>query len=262
MAFTFGENWLAYSRTLDAARLESATASVAGLLGVADLTARTVVDVGAGSGLFSLAALRLNAARVLAIDRDPNCLEAVRQNAARFLTPGQRARLDVQPADVLREGSLPAGQFDVVYAWGSLHHTGALWTAIRHVAPLCAPGGQFALAIYNKTWFSRQWLTIKQTYHAVPAPVRVTMVAGLSMPRYVARLLRGRHPFRVERGMSVWYDSIDWLGGLPYEAATVDEVTAALDGMGYVAERVRPTRRHGCNEFVFRRCAGPVATSP
>lgn len=262
MAFTFGENWLAYSRTLDAARVDSATASVADLLGVADLTARTVVDVGAGSGLFSLAALRLGAQRVLALDLDPNCLEAVRQNAARFLTPGQRARLDVQPADVLRAGSLPTGQFDVVYAWGSLHHTGALWTAIRHVAPLCAPGGQLALAIYNKTWFSRHWLTIKQTYRAVPAPVRVMMVAGLSAPRYLARLLRGRHPSRVDRGMSVWYDSTDWLGGLPYEAATVDDVTARLHSMGYTVERVLPTRRHGCNQFVFRRDAPPVATSP
>lgn len=262
MAFTFGENWLAYSRTLDPARLESATASVAGLLGVADLSARTVVDVGAGSGLFSLAALRLGAARVVALDRDPNCLNAVRQNASRFLSADERTRLDVLAADVLQAGSLPAGTFDVVYAWGSLHHTGALWTAVSHVAPLCAPGGRFVLAIYNRTWFTRQWLAIKQTYHAMPGPVRVAMVVALSAPRCVARALRGRHPFRVERGMSVWYDSIDWLGGLPYEAATVDEVTAALARMGFVAERVRPTRRHGCNEFVFRRSADPVSSSP
>lgn len=255
MAFTFGENWLAYSRTLDAARLDSATASVADLLGVPHLSGRTVVDVGAGSGLFSLAALRLGAASVVAIDRDANCLAAIRHNAARFLAPDERARLDVRAGDVLRRDSLPPGPFDVVYAWGSLHHTGDLWTAVGHVAPLCAPGGQCVLAIYNRTWFSPQWLAIKRTYHAVPAPARLAMVAALSLPRYVVRVLRGRHPFRVERGMSVWYDSIDWLGGLPYEAATVDEVTARLGALGYVPERVRPTRRHGCNEFVFRRPA-------
>ena len=178
------------------------------------------------------------------------------RNAARFLTPEQAARLDVRHADALLPDSLPAGHFDVVYAWGSLHHTGDLWTAVANVAPLCAPGGQFVLAIYNRTWFTRQWLAIKQTYHAMPGPVRVAMVAALSAPRYLARALRGRHPFRVERGMSVWYDSIDWLGGLPYEAATVDEVTVALARMGYRAECVRPTRRHGCNEFVFRRQRG------
>jgi SAM-dependent methyltransferase len=255
MAFTFGENWLAYSRTLDAPRLESATRSVAELLGAPDLRGRTVVDVGAGSGLFSLAALKLGAERVVALDRDRNCLKAIEQNAGRYLSAAERARLNVLEADVLDAGRLPHERFDVVYAWGSLHHTGAMWRAVGNVAALCGPQGTFALALYNRTWFTPQWHAIKRAYHAAPAPVRVGMVAALAAPRYALRLVRGRHPSRVERGMSVWYDSIDWLGGLPYEAATCDEVAERLAGLGFSAVRVRATRRHGCNEFVFRRDA-------
>lgn len=257
MAFTFGENWLAYSRMLDADRLASATASVSELLGVRSLDGLTVIDIGAGSGLFSLAALRLGASRVLAIDRDSNCLRAIQHNADRFLDPDRRARLAVAEADVLDPRTLPAGPFDVVYAWGSLHHTGALWQAVSHTAALCAPAGLFALAIYNRTRFGGQWLAIKRAYHAAPPPVRVGMVAALSAPRYAARLLRGRHPFRVERGMSVWFDSIDWLGGLPYEAATPLEVTGFVEGLGFSTERMKTTKRHGCNEFVFRRASAP-----
>lgn len=256
MAFTFGENWLAYSRTLDAARLESATRSVAELLGAPDLRGLTVVDVGAGSGLFSLAALKLGAARVVALDRDGNCLKAIEQNAGRYLAAPERARLSVVQADVLDEGQLPRETFDVVYAWGSLHHTGAMWRAVVNVAGLCRPGGAFALALYNRTWFTPQWHALKRAYHAAPAPVRVGMVAALSVPRYALRLIRGRHPSRLQRGMSVWYDSIDWLGGLPYEAATCPEVVQRLAPLGFSTVRVRPTRRHGCNEFVFRRDAG------
>lgn len=253
MAFTFGRNWLAYSKSLDEARVAQATESVAKLVGVSSLHGLRMVDVGAGSGVFSIAAVRLDAAEVVALDRDADCVQAIATNAVRFLTAEQRGRLHVRHADVLRPQSLPDGPFDVVYAWGSLHHTGSLWTAIDNVARLCAPDGRFVLGIYNRTPFTPQWHALKRAYHAAPAPVRIAMVFALSVPRYAVRLARGRHPFRVERGMSVWYDSVDWLGGLPYEAASVAEVTEMLGKGGFVCETVVPTTRHGCNQFVFRR---------
>ena len=43
------------------------------------------------------------------------------------------------------------GQFDVVYSWGVLHHTAAMWKAIDHAAGLVKPGGLFAIALYQKT---------------------------------------------------------------------------------------------------------------
>lgn len=258
MAFTFGQNWLAYSKTLDEQRVDDATASVAALLGVTSLEGRRLLDVGAGSGLFSIAALRLGAREVVAIDRDLDCLHAITTNAGRFLAPPQQARLRVQHADVLEAETLPVGPFDVVYAWGSLHHTGALWRAIDNVTRLCGPGGHLALAIYNRTAFMSQWHSLKRAYHAAPAFLRVGMVLALSLPRAVVRVARRRHPFRVERGMNVWYDSIDWLGGLPYEAATCQEVIRRIESLGFSTTLVRPTRRHGCNEFVFCRTLMPA----
>lgn len=255
-AFTFGDNWLAYSGILDPSRVDRATTSVAGLVGPTGLQHRSFVDVGAGSGLFSIAAIRLGAARVLALDRDPGCVTAIHRNASRFLTDLEAARLEVRQADVLDPPTLPAEQFDVVYAWGSLHHTGRLWDAVANVTPLSRPGGQLALAIYNQTWFTPHWLTIKRLYHRAPPAVRIGMAAALTAPRATVRLLRLRHPLRVERGMSVWFDSIDWLGGLPYEAASAAEVTRRLRAVGFDLERSHLTTRHGCNEFVFRRAEG------
>ena len=62
-AFTFGENWLDFSTALDAARVRSAEESMQSLLQRPRLDGLTFLDVGAGSGLFSIAALRLGAAR-------------------------------------------------------------------------------------------------------------------------------------------------------------------------------------------------------
>jgi 2-polyprenyl-6-hydroxyphenyl methylase/3-demethylubiquinone-9 3-methyltransferase len=251
-AFTFGRNWLDYSRQIDAQRVEDATASVASLLGLDSLSGRTVVDIGAGSGLLSIAALRLGASRVVALDRDPQCVEVIRSNASKLLQGESASRLDVRHADVLLRETLPDERFDVVYAWGSLHHTSDLWRAVANVTPLARDGGLLAMAIYNRTAFTPMWHGAKRLYHHAPSPVRVAMAAALAAPRAAVRLARGRHPLRANRGMSVWYDAVDWLGGLPYEAASADEVIARTGALGFTLERSRLTTRHGCNEFVFR----------
>ncbi|WP_421269580.1 50S ribosomal protein L11 methyltransferase [Aeromonas veronii] len=48
-----------------------------------DLTGKTVVDFGCGSGILGIAALKLGAARVIGIDIDPQAIQASRDNAAR-----------------------------------------------------------------------------------------------------------------------------------------------------------------------------------
>jgi 2-polyprenyl-6-hydroxyphenyl methylase/3-demethylubiquinone-9 3-methyltransferase len=132
----------------------SAEESVRSLLQRRRLDGLTFLDVGAGSGLFSIAALRLGAARVVAVDRDANCLKAIRQNADALMPPEIAGRLEVREGDVLDAATLPSEQFDVVYAWGSLHHTGAMWKAVGNAAACVRDGGVFAVAIYNHTWTS------------------------------------------------------------------------------------------------------------
>lgn len=259
MKFSFGENWLAYSRTLDETRVRDAAASVEQLL-QQRLDELSVVDVGAGSGLFSIAAARLGASRVVALDRDPLCLQAIAANASRFLG-GDAGKVAILPADILNVATLPSEQFDVVYAWGSLHHTGRLWEAVENAARLCRPGGLVALAIYNRTAFTQGWLRLKQLYNVSPAPIRFLLAAALTAPRVAVRILRRKSPFKLERGMSVWYDSIDWLGGLPYEAASPAAVLERMRHLGFEATRSSLTERHGCNEFVFRHVRGrPLRT--
>jgi ribosomal protein L11 methyltransferase len=73
------------------------------------LTGRRILDVGCGSGILAIAALKLGAASAFGVDTDPIAIEATTSNARRNRVVRRvRARL----------GSLPSGQapFDVVLA--------------------------------------------------------------------------------------------------------------------------------------------------
>lgn len=252
-AFTFGENWLDFSTTLDPSRVAAAEDSVRALLQRPRLDGLSFLDLGAGSGLFSIAALRLGAARVVAVDRDVNCLKAIRENVERLTGSDGSGPIELREGDVLDAATLPTEKFDIVYAWGSLHHTGSMWQAVNNAAACVRDGGVFAVAIYNRTWSSPLWHRAKRVYHASPAWIRTCMVAALTSTRAAVRVARLKPPFRVERGMSVWYDAVDWLGGLPYEYATSGQVEEFLTTRGFHTVHRVLTTRSGCNEIVCRR---------
>src|SRR5712692_8808446 len=158
--FDFGSNWQAFSgQRVDSQRLAVAARSLQSLLQRDTLRGLSFLDVGCGSGLFSIAAQQLGATRVIGIDINPRCIVVSQQNRDRF---APEAPIIFQEASALSTESLrPLGRFDVVYAWGSLHHTGAMWEAIRNVAKQVSPGGMLVLAIYNKHITSPVWKMIK-----------------------------------------------------------------------------------------------------
>ena len=252
--FDFGSNWQAFSeQRVDAQRLTLAVRSLQSLLQRDTLQGVSFLDVGCGSGLFSIAAYQLGAAKVIGIDINPRCITVSEQNRNRLVP---NAPIRFQKVSALSPQSLDVlGMFDLVYAWGSLHHTGEMWHAIRNVAKQVTPGGTLVLAIYNKHITSPVWKVIKWLYNQLPGFGQRLMTIFFADIIYVAKFLVTRHnPLNKERGMDFWYDVIDWIGGYPYEYATPQEVEMLMDKQGfflcrYVAGQV-PT---GCNEFIFER---------
>jgi len=261
--FAFGSNWAKFLALVDETRIAEAERSLRDMLGVADLQGRSFLDIGSGSGLFSLAARRLGA-RVHSFDYDPQSVACTAELRQRF-APGD-GDWTVEQASVLDQAYLATlGRYDIIYSWGVLHHTGAMWPALSNVVDLVGEGGRLFIAIYNDQGrSSRIWTAVKKAYVKLPAPldwlVLAPAFARLWGPSLVRDTLRGR-PLRTwrsyrerPRAMDPWRDTVDWVGGYPFEVARPEQIFDFFHARGFDLERmVTCAGGHGCNEFVFRR---------
>jgi 2-polyprenyl-3-methyl-5-hydroxy-6-metoxy-1,4-benzoquinol methylase len=260
--FPFGRNWKSYLGVLTEARIAEAEASLKDMLGAERIAGATFLDVGSGSGLFSLAASRLGATRVHSLDFDADsvaCTEAVR---SRYGRPG--AAWTIERGSALDAEYLSSlGKWDIVYSWGVLHHTGAMWRAIDQVTRLVRPGGLLFISIYNDQGpVSRGWTAVKRLYNTGQAGKLA--VISIFVPYFVGRgvladVLRLRSPlvryreYRRTRGMSMTHDWMDWLGGYPFEVASPEQIFDFCHSRGFDLEKLKTCRgKLGCNEFVFR----------
>lgn len=259
--FEFGENWSDYSSRIDDQVIARAVQSFQTLVKPEEIVGRRFLDIGSGSGLHSLAAHLSGAGAVTAVDIDPKSVATTRRVLSeRGVHAGveQRSVFDLEG---MRE-------YDVVYSWGALHHTGAMWDAIDAAATRVAPGGLLVLALYKKTLLCEAWKVEKRLYTTAPKPLQLLWLGVFSTAFLVAGSLCGTNPIKYvrnyscNRGMSYWHDIHDWLGGYPYESCTPAEVTAHVGALGFTPVRQANIETGidrigmfgtGCAEYVFRK---------
>jgi SAM-dependent methyltransferase len=261
--FAFGSNWRDFIELVDERRIKAAVDSLAGPLGTTDLTGRTFLDVGCGSGLFSLAAHRMGA-RVRSFDYDPESVAATAELRSRFAPD---ADWTVAQGSILDEDTIAGlGRFDVVYSWGVLHHTGDLWRALDLAAGLVAPDGVLFVSVYNDQGLeSRMWRRVKRRYNRSGALERRLLVFGSAVYIHrrkplasVLKAVRGDGATLVRppraRGMSARHDLVDWVGGYPFEVAKPEQVFDFLRERGFELRHLRTCAGGlGCNEYLFAR---------
>lgn len=263
--FEFGKNWRAFLSHLDDDRISRAENSLREMLEVDSLEGKTFLDIGSGSGLFSLAARRLGA-RVYSFDFDTNSFECTKELKKRYFASDNE--WTVEQGSILDKDYVSSlGSFDIVYSWGVLHHTGDMWTALANASIPVKFGGQMFIAIYNDTGSqAERWKWIKSTYCRLPKLLKTPFAIAVSLPEEGKKLLsatatgkphkyfRDWSSYRNERGMNRWHDIIDWVGGYPYEYAGPSALFEFYKSKGFSISKMNCDNVGlGCNEIVFRR---------
>jgi SAM-dependent methyltransferase len=259
VTFSFGKNWEQFVRTnFSEERIEIARQHLLGFLDMKDLQGKHFLDIGCGSGIHSLAAFNSNARRIVSFDVDPYSVATTKRIHELY---GRPANWHISQGSILDHQFIctvePA---DIVYSWGVLHHTGKVWQAIKNASTFLNPGSIFYIAIYDKTPDTPYWIDIKKKYNRSTrfgkkrmelAYVWRTFFRSPSLSRTMQSISYIRN-YKTSRGMEFWTDVKDWLGGWPYEPATLDEVCGFCEGtLGL--KRVKVKTGEANIEYLFRK---------
>jgi len=130
-----------------------------------------------------------------------------------------------------------------------------MWDAVVNVFKLVAPGGKLWISLYQKGPRYKRDLALKQKYNRASKFGKRIMEYRRIVRIMLSRLWHFQNPFawnqKVGRGMNVYHDVIDWLGGLPYETASEDEVVKLARMPGFVLEGINVSVEGGCSVYIF-----------
>lgn len=277
ITFSFGKNWNDFiKKYYKQERLDEAIKSLKELYGMDTFEGKTFLDIGCGSGLFSLGAYKMHAKSITSFDIDPYSVQCGQYLHHKENDPANWRVLygSILDTEWLKQNIENA---DIVYSWGVLHHTGAMWDAIHNASQFVNPGGKFIIAIYNKVIHkhgSEFWWKTKKKYNdrgkfgkkimeiAYVAAFLLHPITHARKPKHILGIPKNLMEkilyiknYKSSRGMNWWTDVKDWLGGFPYEYATREEITEFCEKRGFKLEKTLPNDGTGCNQFLFSKKA-------
>lgn len=262
--FEFGKNWSAFLTTINEERINEAIKSLQKMLNRSSLEGQSFLDVGSGSGLFSLAAKRLGAS-VHSLDYDPGSVACTRVLKSRFYDQDNNWMIEEGSA-LDSEYMRNLGTFDIVYSWGVLHHSGNMAKGLENIIFPVADNGCLYIAIYNDQKFvSTVWRYVKRMYcSGLSGQIAIKSIFFplFTLAHIAVSIRRNGNPlsdfkeYKKRRGMSIYHDWIDWLGGYPFEVASPEAIEHKFHSAGFNLQRLVRKTGMGCNEYLFQRVSG------
>jgi len=107
---------------------------------------KRVLDAGCGPGVFSLIFAQKEASCVIGVDISQESLKA----AQRLRKSSRLRAIELIRNDVLSL-CFKNESFDIVWAWGTVHHTTDPYQGLSELIRVLRPGGSLLLAVYRKT---------------------------------------------------------------------------------------------------------------
>lgn len=231
VTFSFGKNWENFiCLNFSEERVEIAQKHLLGFLDRDDLKGKYFMDIGCGSGLHSLAAFKANAKKIVSFDFDPYSVATTKKVREMYNNP---SNWEVLHGSILDKDFMSTLEpADVVYSWGVLHHTGDLWQAVRNASSFLKEGSIFYIAIYEKNKDSDYWIDVKIKYNSSTQLEKKRMEIAYVWSSFfksrsfhtIVESFKYIKNYKKSRGMAFWTDVKDWLGGWPYEPATLEEI--------------------------------------
>ncbi len=213
-----------------------------------EVKGKTVLDAGCGTGVFSIIFARNGAAKVTGIDISPGSLGTARGLKEKF----GLANAEFQQQDMLHL-SFRDASFDIVWAWGTVHHTTDPLGAITELIRVLKPGGSLFLAIYKQT--SVTWIheIIRKTMIRTPRwSWNVLAKAGAFMLTPVVFLFKRRQKSR--KGEKLSELILDWYFVPIRHYYTPEEIRVFLERKKFRIEKylAHSGRFNSSSNFIYK----------
>jgi len=256
--FSFGKNWQNFNKNITNKNINNSIKYFKNFTKFVNLKNKTFIDVGCGSGINSLLAIKLNAKKVLSIDIDENSVSACKLLRKKYKISNKN--WIIKQVSILDTSKIKKlGKFDFIYSWGVLHHTGDMNKAFDNLFLLAKKKSYIYVSIYNKYLTSNTWKIIKYFYASsnnfikkIMEKIYITIYyIGLNLNKYSIK--EYKKSFVLKRGMSFRHDIIDWLGGYPYEYLSFEDLSAIFFKKGYSILSFKKSNGVGCNEIFVKR---------